>query len=53
MIWESALIRNIVETKIFNICIKIVLLYGNGTKPVNKGHNREAQTFVNNCLKRI
>jgi len=41
------------KIRIFNACVKSVLLYGCETWLVTKGIQRKIQTFVNRCLRHI
>ena len=50
-VWPSKSLRN--GTKIFNACVKSVLLYGCKTWLVTKEIQRKMQTFVNRCLRYI
>ena len=49
----STLIRKYTKIKIFNVCMKSVLLYGCETWLVTSEIRRKIQTFVNRCLRYI
>jgi len=52
-VWLSTLIRKDTKIKIFNACVKSVLLYGCETWLVTSETGRKTQTFVNRCLRYI
>jgi len=52
-VWLSTLIRKDTKIKIFNACVKSVLLYGCETWVVTSEIRRKIQTFVNRCLRYI
>ena len=52
-VWLSTLIRKNTKVKIFNACVKSVLLYGCETWLVTSEIRRKIQTFVNRCLRYI
>ena len=49
-VWTSISIRQGTKIKIFNACVKSVLLYGCETWLVTSEIRRKIQTFVNRCL---
>ena len=49
-LWLSNLLRKDTKIRIFNACVKSVLLYGCETWLVTKEIQRKIQTFVNRCL---
>ena len=49
----SESLRKYSKIRIFNACVKSVLLYGCETWLVTKEIQREIQTFVNRCLRYI
>ena len=51
--WLSKSLRKDAEIRMFNACVKSVLLYGCETWLVTKGIQRKIQTFVNRCLRDI
>ena len=51
--WLSKSLRKDTKIRIFNACVKSVLLYGCETWLVTKEIQRKIQTFVNRCLKYI
>ena len=52
-VWLSPSIRKETKIKIFNACVKSVLLYGCETWLVTSEIRRKIQTFVNRCLRYI
>ena len=52
-VWLSKSLRKGAEIRMFNACVKSVLLYGCETWFVIKGIQRKIQTFVNRCLRYI
>jgi len=52
-VWLSTLIRKDTKIKIFNACVKSVLLYGCETWIVISKIRRKIQSFVNRCLRYI
>jgi len=52
-VWLSTLIRKDTKIKIFNACVKSVLLYGCETWLVTSEIRRKIQTSVNRCLRYI
>jgi hypothetical protein len=52
-VWLSKLLRKDTNIRIFNACVKSVLLYGCETWLVTKEIQRKIQTFVNRCLRYI
>ena len=50
-VWLSKSIRKGTKIRIFNACVKSVLLYGCETSLVTKDIQRKLQTFVNRCLR--
>jgi hypothetical protein len=50
-VWLSTLIRKDTKIRIFNTCVKSVLLYGCETWLVTSEIRRKIQTFVNRCLR--
>ena len=50
-VWPSKSLRKGTKIKIFNACVKSVLLYGCETWLVTKEIQRKIQTFVNRCLR--
>jgi len=52
-VWLSTLIRKDTKIKIFNACMKSVLLYGCETWLVTSEIGRKIQAFVNRCLRYI
>ena len=52
-VWLSTAIRKETKIKIFNACVKSVLLYGCETSLVTSEIRRKIQTFVNRCLRYI
>jgi len=50
-VWLSKSLRKDIKIRIFNACVKSVLLYGCETWLVTKEIQRKIQTFVNRCLK--
>jgi hypothetical protein len=50
-VWLSKTLRKDTKVKIFNACVKSVLLYGYETWLVTNEIQRKIQTFVNRCLK--
>jgi len=52
-VWLSKSPRKGTKIKIFNVCVKSVLLYGCETWLVTKDIQRKRQTFVNRCLRYI
>ena len=51
--WLSKSLRKDTKIRIFNACVKSVLLYGCETWLVTKEIQRKIQTFVNRCLRYI
>ena len=51
--WLLKSLRKGMKIRIFNACVKSVLLYGRETWLVTKGIQRKLQTFVNRCLRYI
>jgi hypothetical protein len=49
-IWQSSFIHKDMKIKIFNACVKSVLLYGCQTWLVTSCIQRKLQSFVNRCL---
>jgi hypothetical protein len=49
-VWLSKLLRKDTKIRIFNACVKSILLYGCETWLVKKDIQRKIQTFVNRCL---
>jgi len=52
-VWLSKLLRKDTKIRIFNACMKSVLLYGSETWLVTKGIQRKIQTFEKRCLRYI
>jgi len=52
-VWLSTLIQKDTKIKIFNACVKSVLLYGCETWLVTSEIRCKIQTFVNRCLRYI
>ena len=52
-VWLSKLLRKDTKIRIFNACVKSVLLYGCETWLVTHEIQRKLQTFVNRCLRCI
>jgi len=52
-VWLSKLLRKCTKIRIFNACVKSVLLYGCETWLVTKEIQRKIQTFVNRCPRYI
>jgi len=52
-VWLSKSLQKSTKIKIFNACVKSVLLYGCETWLVTKDIQRKLQTFVNRCLRCI
>ena len=52
-VWLSKSLRKETKIRIFNVCVKSVLLYGCETWLVTNGIQRQIQTFVNRCLRYI
>jgi hypothetical protein len=52
-VWLSPLIRRETKIKIFNSCVKSVLLYGCETWLFTSEIRRKMRTFVNQCLRYI
>jgi len=52
-VWLSKSLRKDTEIRIFNACVKSVLLYGCETWLVTKEIQRKILTFVNRCLRYI
>ncbi|XP_018406354.1 PREDICTED: uncharacterized protein LOC108782558 [Cyphomyrmex costatus] len=52
-IWRSSKMYNIHKLRLFNACIKSVLLYGCETWKNTDGLINKLQVFVNKCLRRI
>jgi hypothetical protein len=52
-IWQSTFIHKDTKIKIFNACVKSVLLYGCRKWLVTSCIQRKLQTFVNRCLRYI
>ena len=50
-VWLSKLLRKDTKIRIFNACVKSVLLYGCETWLVTNEIQRKIQTFVNRCLR--
>ena len=48
--WLLKSLRKGMKIRIFNACVKSVLLYGRETWLVTKGIQRKIQTFANRCL---
>jgi hypothetical protein len=51
--WLSKSLQKGTKIRIFNACVKSVLLYGCETWLVTKEIQRKIQTFVNRCLRYI
>jgi hypothetical protein len=52
-IWQSTHIHKSTKIKIFNSCVKSVLLYGCETWLVSSEIQRKLQSFINHCLRYI
>jgi hypothetical protein len=52
-VWLSKSLRKDTKIRIFNACVKSVLLYGCETWLVTKDIQRKLQIFVNRCLRYI
>jgi hypothetical protein len=52
-VWLSTAIRKGTKIRIFNACVKSLLLYGCETWLVTSENRRKIQTFVNRCLRYI
>ena len=52
-VWLSKSLRKDTKIRIFNACVKYVLLYGCETWLVTNEIQRKIQTFVNRCLRYI
>ena len=52
-VWLSKSLRKDTKIRIFNACVKSVLLYGCETWLVTNEIQRKIQTFVNRCLRYI
>ena len=52
-VWLSKSLRKDIKIRIFNACVKTVLLYGCETWLVTNEIQRKIQTFVNRCLRYI
>jgi hypothetical protein len=52
-VWKSTSITKHLKMKIFNACVKSVLLYGCETWLVTNEVKRKLQVFVNRCYRRI
>jgi hypothetical protein len=52
-VWLSKSLRKDTEIRIFNACVKSVLLYGCETWLVTNKIQRKIQTFVNRCLRYV
>ena len=52
-VWLSKSLRKDIKIRIFNACVKSVLLYGCETWLVTNEIQRKIQTFVNTCLRYI
>ena len=52
-VWLSKSIRKDTKIRIFNVCVKSLLLYGCETWLVTKEIQHKIQTFVNRCLRYI
>jgi hypothetical protein len=52
-IWQSTHIHKSIKIKIFNLCVKSVLLYGCETWLVSTEIQRKLQSFINWCLRYI
>ena len=52
-VWLSKSLRKGTKIRMFNACVKSVLLYGCETWLVTKNIQRKLQTFVNRCLRYI
>jgi len=52
-VWLSKSLRKNTKIRIFNACVKSVLLYGCETWLVTNEIQRKIQTFVNRCLRFI
>jgi hypothetical protein len=52
-IWQSTHIHNSTKIKIYNSCVKSVLLYGCETWFVSTEIQRKLQSFINQCLRYI
>jgi len=52
-VWLSKLLRKDTRIRIFNACVKSILLYGCETWLVTKEIQRKIQTFVSRCLRYI
>jgi len=50
-VWLSKSLRKDTKIRIFNACVKSVLLYGCETWLVTNEIQRKIQTFVNRCLR--
>ena len=53
ILWLSKSLRKDIKIRIFNACVKSVLLYGCETWLVTNEIQRKIQTFVNRCLRYI
>ena len=52
-VWSSSQISRRTKLRIFNACVKSVLLYGSETWLVSNSITQRLQTFVNKCLRII
>jgi hypothetical protein len=52
-VWLSKSLRKDTKIRLFNACVKSVLLYGCETWLVTKEIQRKIETFVNRCLRYI
>ena len=52
-VWLSKLLQKDTKIRIFDACVKYVLLYGCETWLVTKQIQHKIQTFVNRCLRHI
>jgi hypothetical protein len=52
-VWTFTSIQKDTKIKIFNVCVKSVLLYGSGISLVTSEIQCKIQTFVNRCLRYI
>jgi hypothetical protein len=52
-VWTSTSVRSDTKIKIFNACVKSILLYGSDTWLVTNEIRCKIQTFVNRCLRYV
>jgi hypothetical protein len=50
-VWQSTLMNRETKMKVFNACVKSVLLYGCETWLVTNELRRKIQTFIYRCLR--